>query len=57
MNMRMVRKEWCRRSVTSSLAVAAITLAGATQLGAQERDPNDPRIGLRAGWTDAATAI
>ena len=38
-------------------AFAAVALAAAGGAGAQQRDPNDPRIGLRGGWTDAGSAI
>src|SRR5690606_19726617 len=47
---------WKRSAITMSLALAAAAFAGASGVSAQQRDPNDPRIGLRAGWKDAGVA-
>jgi hypothetical protein len=45
------RDRWTARAPLAALAAALLAT------GAQAQDTRDPRIGLRAGWTDAGEAI
>lgn len=47
-----------RRTLAWSLSLAVVASAAATTAGAQAGDTTrDPRVGLRAGWNDAGSAI
>lgn len=61
MTSRLIRPELPqRRLALPAMALAATLLAGASTLDAQASftpgGPDDPRIGLGAGWMDAESA-